>query len=130
MKMKSVKIFGKSIPISLMAFALIAVVSATGIWIYSNTVTVTVGPAPAPTYSLQLNAPNYITIGSPVQFNGQLKLGQNGVNGALIIIYNTSSGSLVKICNATTDSGGNFGCNSYIPQSQGTYTFQAGYQTP
>ena len=70
MKMKSVKIFGKSIPISLMAFALIAVVSATGIWIYSNTVTVTVGPAPAPTYSLQLNAPNYITIGSPVQFNG------------------------------------------------------------
>jgi hypothetical protein len=130
MKMKSVKIFGKSVPILLIALATIAVVSATGIWIYSNTVTVTVGPPPAPTYSLQFNAPNYITIGSPINFNGQLKLGNNGVNGATIYIYDTSSGTPVQIATATTDSSGNFNTNGYTPQSQGTFTYQAGFQTP
>jgi len=126
--MRSIKIFGKSIPI--LALALIsvtAVAAVTIIWSNQVTVHVTPPPPPPPVYTLTLNQPADIELGDPIVFTGSLKVDSTGVSGATINILDMSSAQVVST--ATTTADGTFTCN-YTPTAVGTYDFKAQYLVP
>jgi len=128
MKMKSVKIFGKSVPV--LALALISVTAvAAGTWIWSNQVTVHVTERPPPplVYTLTLSAPGDVYVNEVMTFTGSLKVDSTGVSGATIDILDMSSAQVVST--ATTTEDGTFTC-SYTPTAVGTYNFKAKYIAP
>ena len=127
MKMKSVKIFGKSVPV--LALALISVTAvAAGTWVFSNIVTVHVTERPPPphVYTLTLSAPNDVYVNEVMTFTGSLKSDSTGVSGATIIIMDMSSGNTIGT--ATTTADGTFTCE-YTPTAVGTYEFRAKYDS-
>lgn len=132
--MKSVKIFGKSIPmlaIALVMIASVATVSAASTWIYSTPVTVIVTSGVPGDYVLTMTvAPgSELHVGGTIYFIGTLTYQNNPVSGAEIGLYDAATGAHIGEVGALTNENGAYTL-VWVPTAEGTSTFKAGYVMP